>query len=168
VATPTPPGGLRPSSKALFAGSFDPITNGHVDLVTRGRAIFGDVLVAVGNNPAKRYLLPLADRVELVRAALAEAGAEVEVVAFEGLVVEAARRHGATVMLRGLRGPGDLELELRNAAGNRDLAGIDTVFLPALPQHLHVSSTLVREIAGHGGDVSRYVPRAVLERLRRQ
>lgn len=149
--------------KALFAGSFDPITNGHVDLVTRGRAVFGDVLVAVGNNPAKRYLLPLAERVELVREALPG----VEVVAFEGLVVDAARRHGADVLLRGLRGPGDLELELRNAAGNRDLARIDTVFLPALAEHLHVSSTLVREIAAHGGDVSRYVPPAVLARLRR-
>lgn len=153
--------------KALFAGSFDPITNGHVDLVGRGAALFDAVAVAVGNNPAKRYLLPLDERVELARRALIEAGLdEVEVFPFEGLLVQAAREHGADVMLRGLRGVADLELELRNASGNRDLSGIDTVFLPSRPEHLHVSSTLVREIATLGGDVSRYVPRAVLERLR--
>jgi len=150
---------------ALFAGSFDPITNGHVDLVARGLRLFDAVVVAVGNNPAKRYLLPLEERVGLARRALLEAGLDVEVSAFEGLLVEAARKHGADVMLRGLRGPADLELELRNASGNRDLSGIDTVFLPSLPQHLYVSSSLVREIASHGGDVSRYVPRVVLERL---
>lgn len=153
---------------ALFAGSFDPVTVGHVDLVTRGAGLFDRVVVAVGNNPAKRYRFTLEERVELVRQALADAGVAADVLPFEGLVVDAARRLGADVMLRGLRGVADLELELRNGHANRELSGLETVFLPALPEHVHVSSTLVREIASHGGDVSRYVPRVVLDALRRR
>ena len=158
---------MSSGSTAFFAGSFDPVTVGHVDLVVRARAIFGAVVVAVGNNPAKRYRFSLAERVELFRQALLDVGVDAPVVSFEGLVVDAARVHGAQVMLRGLRGVSDLDLELRNGHANRDLSGIETVFLPSRPEHVHVSSSLVREIASHGGDVSRYVPPVVLERLRR-
>jgi pantetheine-phosphate adenylyltransferase len=90
----------------------------------------------------------------------------VEVVSFEGLTVTCARAHGADVLLRGLRGAGDMDLELRNAAGNRDLAGIETIWLPSSPSLSFVSSSLVREIASHGGDVDRYVPPVVQEALR--
>lgn len=149
--------------RALYAGSFDPVTFGHLDVIGRGALLFHELLVAVGNNPAKRYLFPLEQRVALVRAAVT--AANVRVVAFEGLLVDAARVHGADVLLRGVRAMGDFELELRNGLANRDLSGLETLFLPTGPEWVYVSSSLVREIAGNGGDVSRYVPGAVLEAL---
>ena len=148
---------------AMYAGSFDPVTNGHVDVIARGARLFDRLVVAVGNNPAKRYLFPLDERVALVRASLD--ADNVEVVPFEGLLVEFARRRGADVLLRGVRPVGDFELELRNGLANRDLSGVETLFLLTAPEHSFVSSSLVREIASNGGDVSRYVPRAVLAAL---
>lgn len=159
-------------ARALYAGSFDPVTIGHVDLVLRALPLFDAVVVAVGHHPAKRYWFDSEARAELFRQAVAGAGAargidvsNVRVVTFQGLTVHAAAHHDATVLLRGLRGAGDMDLELRNAAGNRDLSGIETVWLPSAPELSFVSSSLVREIAGHGGDVSRYVPEVVQEAL---
>jgi pantetheine-phosphate adenylyltransferase len=160
------------SARALYAGSFDPVTVGHVDLVLRALPLFDAVLVAVGHHPAKRYWFDTHARAAMFRQAIADAGMErgadvsrVEVVTFEGLTVRAAAEHGATVLLRGLRGSGDMDLELRNAAGNRDLSGIETIWLPSDPSLSFVSSSLVREIAGHGGDVGRYVPAVVQDAL---
>ncbi len=158
------------SARALYAGSFDPVTVGHIDLVLRALPLFDSVVIAVGHHPAKRYWFDAERRAELFRLALTEVGgpaavACTEVVTFEGLTVTAARDHGAHVLLRGLRGAGDMDLEVRNAAGNRDLSGIETVWLPSDPSLSFVSSSLVREIAGHGGDVSRYVPPVVHEAL---
>lgn len=145
---------------ALMAGSFDPMTVGHVDVALRAAALFDRVVIAVGSNPAKRYLFTLEERMEQVGRVLS--GAPVDVVAFSGLVVDAARRHGAGVLIRGIRSQADVELELRNGQANRELSGIETLFLLSSPAHAHVSSSLVREIAAHGGDVSRYVPPALL------
>ncbi|MBX2801155.1 MAG: pantetheine-phosphate adenylyltransferase [Myxococcales bacterium] len=149
--------------KALFAGSFDPVTLGHVDLIERGCALFDELVVAIGHNPAKRYLFDLSEREALMRASIAHTPARV--VAFEGLLVEAAKRHGASVILRGVRSAGDVELESRYGLANRDLTGIETLFLLADPRHIFLSSSLVKEIALNGGDVAAYVPPAVLKAL---
>ena len=154
------------SSCAFYAGSFDPVTVGHVDLVMRSLSLFDEVVVGVGTNVAKRGWFTAAQRQELFAASLPATSA-VRFVAFEGLAVHAAKRAGATVLLRGLRGPSDLDLEQRNAAGNRDLSGLETLWLLASPVHSYVSSSLVREIAAHGGDVARYVPAAVLPAIAR-
>jgi len=150
--------------RALYAGSFDPITMGHLDVIERGAVLFDELLVAVGNNPVKKYLFPLEERVSLVRASVR--ASNVRVVSFEGLLVDAARLHGAQVLLRGLRAMSDFDLEFRNGLANRDLSGVETLFLLTGAEWVYVSSSLVREIAAHGGDVSRYVPDGVLEALR--
>ena len=162
------------SSRALYAGSFDPVTVGHVDLVLRAVPLFDCVVVAVGHHPAKSYWFDAEARAELFRRAVQQAaveqgldGARVEVVCFEGLTIHCAQAHHADVLLRGLRGAGDIDLELRNAAGNQDMAGLETLWLPARPSLSFVSSSLVREIASNGGDVSAYVPPVVLDALGR-
>lgn len=151
---------------AIYAGSFDPATNGHVDVIRRGAQLFDRLVVAVGNNPTKRYLFPLEERQRMVREAVPELP-NVEVVAFRGLLVDAARGVGADVVLRGLRALSDFDLEFRNGLANRALSGIETLFLLADPAQIYVSSSLVREIASHGGDVSGFVPPGVLDAVRK-
>ncbi|MFM2105526.1 MAG: pantetheine-phosphate adenylyltransferase [Chloroflexota bacterium] len=158
---------------AVYPGSFDPVTLGHLDVVERATAVFDRLVVAVLANPRKQPLLPLEERLGLLRAALAglppERAARVEVASFDGLTVDACRAHGATSIVRGLRVVSDFELELQLAHNNRRLApGIDTVFLMTSLEHAYVSSTLVREIASFGGDVSGMVPPAVVEALGRR
>lgn len=150
--------------KGIYAGSFDPVTKGHVDVIRRAAGLYDTLVVAVGNNPAKRYLFDLEQRCSLVRAALSDVD-NLEVVGFSGLLVDAAKEHGATVIVRGLRAVSDFELEFRNGLANRDLTGVETVFLLSDPQYIYVSSSLVKEIHHHGGDVSRYVPDVVLNAL---
>jgi pantetheine-phosphate adenylyltransferase len=152
---------------AMYAGSFDPPTMGHLDVIKRGSVLFDEVLVAAGNNPAKKYWFELAEREALLRDALRDI-TNVRVVAFSGLLVDACRDHGATVILRGLRALSDFDMEFRNGLANRDLAGIETLFLLTEPRNIFVSSSLVKEIAINGGDVSRYVPPATLEAIRRR
>lgn len=150
--------------RAVFAGSFDPVTNGHLDLIERGRAVFGELVVAVGNNPSKRYLFPLEERLELVRAVVDPA---VPVRPFEGLLVDFARREGCGAILRGLRGPSDLQFEMQMALANHDLApGIETVFLVARAPFIAVSASLAREIAQFGGDPGLHVPPVAAARLK--
>ncbi|MCB9682063.1 MAG: pantetheine-phosphate adenylyltransferase [Alphaproteobacteria bacterium] len=141
---------------AIYAGSFDPVTHGHVDVIHRGAALFDTLVVAVGHNPGKRYLFDLDTRASLVRAACADC-ANVQVVPFSGLLVDTARSVGADVILRGLRALSDFDLEFRNGLANRELSGIETLFLLSDPSTIFVSSSLVREIAQHGGDVSGFV-----------
>jgi len=154
---------------ALYPGSFDPVTNGHLDVIRRALAVFDRVLVGVLANPRKSPLLAAATRVEVLRAALAEAGIprdRVEVVTFDGLTVDAVKAHGANSIIRGLRAISDFETEMQLAHNNRKLApDIDSVFFMTAVEHGYVSSSLVKEIASFGGDVSSMVPEAALQAL---
>lgn len=142
---------------AVFAGTFDPLTLGHVDIVRRGRALFDRVVVAVGHNPAKKRLLDIDTRLAVARAAFAgEPG--VEIAAYEGLTIDLARQVGACAILRGLRDGADLGFEMPIALANRAMAPrIETVFVATDPSLAFVSSSLMKEIAGAGGDPSRWL-----------
>jgi pantetheine-phosphate adenylyltransferase len=154
---------------ALYPGSFDPVTNGHLDVIRRALAVFDRVVVGVLANPRKSPLLPAATRVEILRAALAEEGIRddrIEVVTFDGLTVDAVKSHGAGSIIRGLRAISDFETEMQLAHNNRKLApDIDSVFFMTAVEHGYVSSSLVKEIASFGGDVSSMVPNAALQAL---
>lgn len=149
---------------AVYPGSFDPVTNGHVDIVGRALTVFDRVVVAVLQNPRKAPLLDGPTRVRVLREALDAAGmpaGRADVVTFDGLTVDAVRSHRARSIVRGLRAISDFEAELQLAHNNRKLApDIDTVFFMTALEHGYVSSTLVKEIATFGGDVSEMVPPA--------
>lgn len=150
---------------ALVAGSFDPITNGHLDVIQRARRLFGRVVVAVLVNPGKSPMLSLEARLAVVRDSVA-GDSGVEVVAFEGLLVDAAAAHGATVVVRGLRSVTDYEHEWPMAKMNAALRpGLETLYLVAAPEWAHVSSSLVRQIHALGGPIAAFVPPAVLSHL---
>ena len=152
---------------ALVAGSFDPITNGHLDVIRRARDLFPRVVVAVLVNPGKSPLLDLESRLSVARAALGAADG-IDVVKFDGLLVDIARVHGATVVVRGLRSVSDYEHEWPMARMNAALLpGLETVFLAASPAWGHVSSSLVRQIHTLGGAIDPFVPPAVVDHLRR-
>ncbi len=151
--------------RAVYAGSFDPITMGHIDIVRRGCTLFDEVIIAVGHNQRKKSLLPLDERLAIIRASTATLS-NVVVESFEGLLVEHCRRRSACAILRGLRAVTDFEFEFKIGLANMDMAPeVQTVFLLTEPHRLFVSSSLVREIASLGGDVSRYVPGPALEPL---
>jgi pantetheine-phosphate adenylyltransferase len=150
--------------RAVCPGSFDPVTNGHVDVIRRASALYDELVVAVLVNPGKAGLFAVAERMELIRDAVAELP-NVRVDSFEGLLVDYCRRAGIPVIVKGLRAVGDFEYELQMAQMNRELAGIETLFVPTAPQVGHLSSSLVKQIATFGGDVSSLVPKAVNERL---
>lgn len=157
---------------AVYAGSFDPITLGHVDIVRRGATLFDRVVIAVGENPAKRYTFDLEERIRIIRSALHGID-NIQVDSFDGLLVDYCRRVNADVILRGLRAVTDFEFEFKIGLANMDMAPeIQTVFLLSEPRMLFVSSSLVREIASHGGDIRRYVPEeaaaALLDRYARK
>lgn len=142
---------------AVYPGTFDPVTNGHTDLVQRAARLFDRLIVAVAANPAKAPFFSLDDRVALARAALADME-NVEVCGFDTLLVDFARQRGAQVILRGLRAVSDFEYEFQLASMNRQLApGVETLFLTPAEQYSFISSSLVREIAALGGDVSDFV-----------
>lgn len=155
---------------ALYPGSFDPMTLGHLDVLTRALHVFDQVVVAVVANPNKAPRLPATVRTGIIEAAVREAGLpsdRIAVTPFDGLTVEAARTNHASAIVRGLRGGADFETELQLAQNNRRLApDIDTVCFISAPEHASISSSLVREIAVLGGDVSTMVPGAALAALR--
>jgi pantetheine-phosphate adenylyltransferase len=154
------------SRAALFAGTFDPPTLGHLDLIRRASALFEKLTVAVAVNPTKQALLPVEVRLDLLRRICAGTPG-VEVRSLEGLVVDAARAAGAGVLVRGVRHAGDFEFEAQMARTNRAIHdGIETMLLVSAPEHVHISSTLVRQIAGLGGDLSGLVPGEVARALR--
>ncbi len=151
---------------AVYPGSFDPITLGHVDIVERASRLFDRVIVAIGHHPSKRGFFPVEQREALARQSIAHVPG-VQVGHFDGLVVDFCRREGARVLVRGLRATGDFEPEFQMGLANRDLAPeIETVFLIPPASHMYVSSSLVREIALHGGDFERYVAPVVAAAVR--
>lgn len=154
-----------PGTRVVCPGSFDPVTNGHVDIVGRAADLFDQVIVAVGANTAKRGgLFTVAERVELLGEAFAP-WANVEIDTFDGLLVDYCRARAATGVVKGLRFAKDFEYELPMAHLNRQMTGLETVFLPSAQQWGSVSSTLVREIAVLGGDIAPFVPEALADRV---
>ncbi|MEE8195982.1 MAG: pantetheine-phosphate adenylyltransferase [Acidiferrobacterales bacterium] len=142
---------------ALFPGTFDPITNGHADLIRRAARLFEQVVVAIAANPEKQPLFSLQERIDLARAVLA-AIEGVSVEGFDDLLIDCVRRHGARVILRGLRAVSDFEYEFQMAGMNKRLGPeIETAFLPASERDTFISASLVKEIATLGGDVSEFV-----------
>jgi pantetheine-phosphate adenylyltransferase len=157
---------------ALYPGSFDPITFGHIDVIGRAAGVFERLVVGVLVNPRKSPMLALAERMAAIREAvedeLAELGDRIEVASFDGLTVDYAQRIGAGFIVRGLRAVSDFESELQMAHTNRKLApNVDTVFFMTALEHAYLSSSLVKEIAAFGGDVTRMVPAAASRRLQR-
>jgi pantetheine-phosphate adenylyltransferase len=159
---------MNKTRTALFPGTFDPFTNGHLDLVRRARHLFHRVVVAVADSPSKGVLFPLEERVEMIRAATRDLKG-LEVVPFADLVVDCARRLGAHVMIRGLRAVSDFEFEFQMALMNRRLSPrLEVAFLMPSQKYTYLNSSLVKEVVRLGGDVSHLVPRVVAERLRRR
>jgi pantetheine-phosphate adenylyltransferase len=155
---------------ALYPGSFDPVTNGHLDVLTRALGVFDTVVVAVLENPRKKALFPVETRVVVLETAIRDAGINPDhasVVSFDGLTVDAAREHDARWIVRGLRAISDFEVEGQLAHNNRVLApDIDTVFFMTSSEFGYVSSSLVKEIASFGGDVTTMVPPAAVTAIR--
>lgn len=156
------------SKVAVLPGSFDPVTLGHLDVIARAATIFDQVHVVVVHNPDKHTLLPIARRVELIQSAIAEAGipGDVRVASWAmGLLVDFCTQVDADVIVKGLRSAQDVAYETPMSIVNKNLAGIDTVFLLTDPAHAHVSSSLVRQVSSLGGDVGPYVPKVVKDFL---
>ena len=150
---------------AIFPGTFDPVTSGHVDLVERAARLFDHLTIAVAAHHDKRHILTVEERVALLEEVTRDL-AHVDVVVLDGLLVEGARRLGANAIVRGIRSAADLEYERQLALTNRAMdAELDTVMLLSSAEHAHVSSTLVRQIARLGGDISPFVPPAVVTAL---
>ena len=150
--------------RAVCPGSFDPVTNGHVDVIARAAALYDELVVAVLVNPGKAGLFAVDERMALLRDAVADVP-NVTVDSFQGLLVDYCRSHDIPVIVKGLRAVSDFEYELQMAQMNRELAAVETLFVPTAPQVGHLSSSLVKQIATFGGDVSGLVPKAVHERL---
>ncbi|ERT99643.1 phosphopantetheine adenylyltransferase [Brucella sp. 04-5288] len=155
---------------AIYAGSFDPVTNGHIDVLKGALRLADQVIVAIGMHPGKKPLFSFDERVALIevsaKAVLHKDAARVSVIAFDGLVIDAARKHGAQLMVRGLRDGTDLDYEMQMAGMNGTMAPeLQTVFLPADPTVRTITATLVRQIASMGGDIKPFVPVAVAAAL---
>jgi pantetheine-phosphate adenylyltransferase len=156
---------------ALYTGSFDPVTNGHVDVVRNSCRLVDRLVIAIGLHPAKAPIFSAEERCEMLLAVcgpVAEAeGTSLEVVTFDDLAIQAARRHGATIVIRGLRDGTDFDYEMQMAAMNQTMAPeVQTIFLPASPLVRPITATLVRQVAAMGGDVSSFVPAIVVDRLK--
>jgi pantetheine-phosphate adenylyltransferase len=153
---------------AVVPGSFDPVTLGHLDVIERAANIFDEIHVVVVHNPGKTAMLPIAQRVSLIEQAVQDRALPetIRVTGWSvGLLVDYCTEVGATVLVKGVRSQVDVAYETPMAIVNRDLAGVETVFMLPDPAHAHVSSSLVRQVASLGGDVAPYVPRAVAEYL---
>lgn len=155
------------SQKAIYPGSFDILTFGHLDIIERGAAMAEELIVGVGDNPAKSPLFPRGERLRHLRDATAYLP-NVRAEAYEGLTVDFALEHGATLILRGLRFVSDFEFELQFAMANGEVEpGIETIFLAPSPQFSYISSSMVRQLAARGRDVTKFVPANVAEALAR-
>jgi len=155
---------------ALYTGSFDPVTNGHLDVLSAAAPLFDGILVAIGTHPGKSPLFSVEEKSKLILAATQDAarksGCTIQIATFDGLAVDAAREHGAIALLRGLRDGTDLDYEMQMAGMNGEMAPeVQTIFMPASPGVRHITATLVRQIAAMGGDVSHFVPNVVAKAL---
>jgi pantetheine-phosphate adenylyltransferase len=156
---------------ALYPGTFDPLTNGHIDILKAAFALCDRLVVAIGVHPAKEPMLPVEDRLDLLREVVMpmglDAGVEVETCTFANLVVDLARERDASLLIRGLRDGTDLDYEMQMAGMNATMAPwLQTVFLPARPAARHITATLVRQIAAMGGNIDAFVPPLVAGRIR--
>ena len=152
---------------AIFPGSFDPITNGHLDVIRRGIKLFDQLIIAVGQNPGKSEFFTKDERVEMIQELVAELP-RVTVESYDCLTVEFAKQKKAQVMLRGMRNLADVEYEFQLAMTNRTVAGIETVFVMTSEEYGYVNSTMVRQLALLGGDVSKLIPESVYQQLRQK
>jgi pantetheine-phosphate adenylyltransferase len=155
----------------FYSGSFDPVTNGHVDVISRAARMVDTLVIGIGVHPGKTPLFSVEEKVAMLEAETApiskSTGCRIDIVTFAGLTVDAAREAGATLIFRGLRDGTDLDYEMQMAGMNGTMAkGIDTVFLPASPDVRHITATLVRQIGAMGGNVSSFVSREVARRLK--
>ncbi len=143
--------------KAVFPGSFDPLTYGHIDIICRGSLLFDEIIVAIGINAQKNYLYPLEKRLSFIEQAFKDNPA-IKVDFYEGLTVDFCKRTGAQYIIRGLRTGADFEYEKTIADANKCLTGIETISLFSAPEHSFISSTIVRDIIKHEGDLSKFIP----------
>ncbi len=153
--------------RAVFPGSFDPITNGHLDVIERGIKLFDELIIAVGRSPIKNPLFTPEERVEMIAEMVADIP-RVSVESFDGLMVEYAHKKKADVILRGMRSLTDVQYEFKLAMTNRAVAGIETVFIMTSAEYGFTSSTLIREVASLGGDVSNLIPKTIYNRLQKR
>ena len=153
---------------AVYPGTFDPITNGHSDLVNRGVKIFDKVIIAVAQNPSKNTLFNVKERIEFIQE-IFDANSQVEIYSLDKLLVDFANDHNATVILRGLRAVSDFEYEVQLASMNRSMEpNIESVFMSPAEEYGFLSSSIIKEIAKHGGDLSKFVDKAVLAALQKK
>lgn len=153
--------------RAIYPGSFDPITNGHLDVIERGRKLFDELIIAVGTSPVKDALFTPEERIKIIKQILA-GKPKLKVESFDGLMVEYAKKKKADVILRGMRSLTDVQYEFRLAMTNRAVAGLETVFIMTSAEYGFISSTLIRQVASLGGDVSNLLPKIVYDRLRKR
>lgn len=151
--------------RAVCPGSFDPIHKGHIEVIARASGLFDEVIVAISTNYAKKYRFTLNERLEMAKNTFSALSGIVVEPMGEGLLSEYCHSRGVSAIVKGLRSSSDFDYELPMATMNRQLSGVETVFLPGDSRYLHLSSTLIKEVHTLGGDVSDYVPRAVLRRL---
>jgi pantetheine-phosphate adenylyltransferase len=155
--------------RAIFPGSFDPITNGHLDVISRAIKLFDELVIAVGRSPVKNQLFTPEERVQMIEEIIRQKQMKgVSVESFDGLTVEYAAKKKADVILRGLRSLTDVQYEFQLAMTNRAVSGIETVFIMTSEQYGFTSSTLIREVASLGGNLSNLIPENVYERLRQR
>ena len=149
--------------KAIFPGSFDPITNGHYDIIKRGISLFDEVIVAIGVNAEKKYMFSLEDRKRFIEESFKDEP-KVKVITYSGLTIDLCKKENAEFILRGLRNPADFEFEKAIAHTNRVMSKIETVFLLTAARTSFISSSIVRDVLRNGGDISQLVPEAVLDK----
>ncbi len=153
---------------AVYPGTFDPITNGHTDLVNRGVKIFDKIIIAVAQNPSKNTLFTVKERIEFIQEIFDE-NSQVEIYSLDKLLVDFANDHNATVILRGLRAVSDFEYEVQLASMNRSMEpNIESVFMSPAEEYGFLSSSIIKEIAKHGGDLSKFIDKAVLAALQKK
>lgn len=151
--------------RAVCPGSFDPVHNGHIEIIIRAASLFDEVIVAVSNNPAKKYRFSLQERMDMISETLKSIQGVIVMPLGTGLIADFAREQGAQAMVKGIRNSTDLNYEMPMATFNRHLSSVETVFLPADSRYQHVSSTLVKEIVSFQGDITDFIPFAVAQRF---